>query len=187
MMHKGTVRLETDRLLLRRFAMEDAEAMYRNWASEDAVTKFLTWPTHESVQTTKAVLGSWVAAYQSDDFYTWAIEWKETKEVIGSISVVAIREKVASAEIGYCMGTRWWGRGIMPEAGREVVRFLFDEVGVQRIAAVHATENPKSGRVMQKIGMRYEGTLRKAGFCNQGVVDEVCYSILKDEYQTGRT
>lgn len=70
----------------------------------------------------------------------------------------------------------------MPEAGKEVVRYLLKDVGFKRVAAVHAKANPKSGRVMQKIGMTYEGMLRKAGFCNQGVIGEVWYSILKDAY-----
>ena len=70
----------------------------------------------------------------------------------------------------------------MPEAGREIVKYLFEEVGFNRIAANHDKNNPKSGRVMQKIGMTYEGTLRQAGFCNRGIVDEVFYSILKEEF-----
>ena len=181
--HKGTVFLETERLILRSFVMEDAEVMYRNWASDDEVTKFLTWPTHTDIEVSKAVLSTWIADYEKPDFYQWAIELKEIGEVIGSISVVRINEKVASAELGYCIGTKWWGRGIMPEAGKEVVRYLFEEVGFDRIAAVHAKDNLKSGRVMQKIGMTYEGTRRQAGFCNQGVIDEVWYSILKNEYR----
>ncbi len=183
MNHKGTVLLETDRLILRKFVIEDSEAMYNNWASEDEVTKFLTWPTHSDVEVTKAVLSSWIADYNKADFYNWAIELKEIGEVIGNISVVHVKENIECAEFGYCMGTKWWGLGIMPEAGKEVVRYLFEEVGFNRIAATHAKNNPKSGRVMQKIGMTYEGILRKAGFCNQGVVDEVWYSILRDEYQ----
>lgn len=182
MLHKGTVTLETGRLLLRQFTMEDAESMYRNWASEDAVTKYLTWPPHSNVEVTKAVLRDWVEGYQSAAYYHWAIALKETGELIGSITVVKIQEKTAGAELGYCIGSRWWGRELMPEAGRAVVRYLFESVGFRRIAATHARENLKSGRVMQKIGMKYEGTLRQAGFCNQGVVDEVWYSILKDEY-----
>ena len=181
--HKGTILLETDRLILRRFVMEDSEAMYHNWASEDEVTKFLTWPTHPDVEVTKDVISSWIANYNKADFYNWAIELKEIGEVIGSIAVVHIKDNIAGAELGYCMGTKWWGSGIMPEAGKEVVRFLFEEVGFNRISAAHDKNNPKSGRVMQKIGMTYEGTLRKAGFCNQGVIDEVWYSILKDEYR----
>ena len=60
MNHKGTTKLETKRLILRRFVIEDAKAMYQNWASEDEVTKFLTWPTHTSIDTTKTVLTGWI-------------------------------------------------------------------------------------------------------------------------------
>ncbi len=180
--HKGTVTLETDRLVLRRFTLDDAGTMYKNWASEDAVTKYLTWPTHESVDVTRAVLADWVSRYDNADFYNWAIELKELCQVIGSISVVTRKQTVDSCELGWCMGSRWWGQGIMPEAGRAVLRYLFTEVGFERVAAAHAVGNPKSGRVMQKLGMRYEGTLRRAGRCNQGVIDEVWYAILKDEF-----
>ncbi len=182
MNHKGTVTLETDRLILRRFTLDDAETMYKNWASEDAVTEYLTWPTHESVDVTRAVLSDWTAAYERADYYNWAIELKELGQVIGSITVGPQKPAVAGCELGWCMGSAWWGRGIMPEAGQAVLRYLFDEVGFERVAAAHAVGNPKSGRVMQKLGMRYEGTMRRAGRCNQGVIDEVWYAILKDEF-----
>ncbi|MBQ4523154.1 MAG: GNAT family N-acetyltransferase, partial [Lachnospiraceae bacterium] len=78
MNHKGTVKLETERLILRRFVIEDAKAMYENWASEDEVTKFLTWPTHSSVEDTRFVLNHWINSYEKSDFYNWAIELKET-------------------------------------------------------------------------------------------------------------
>lgn len=77
MNHKGTILLKTDRLILRKFVMEDADIMYKNWASEDEVTKFLTWPTHSDVEVTKAVLRSWIENYNKADFYNWAIELKE--------------------------------------------------------------------------------------------------------------
>ena len=182
MNHAGTKIIETERLTLRRFVMEDAEAVYKNWASEDEVTKFLTWPTHANVEVTKKVLENWISNYANPDFYNWGIEIRETGELIGNISVVSIKENVKEAMIGYCMGTKWWGQGIMPEAGKAVVRYLFEETGFHRIAANHDKNNPKSGRVMQKIGMTYEGTLRSAGFCNQGIIDDVWYSILKEEF-----
>jgi len=186
MNHKGTVLLETERLYLRKFEIGDAGAMYSNWASEDEVTKFLTWPTHTDIAITREVLNCWITNYQRADFYNWAIELKELGEVVGNISVVCIKEPVASAELGYCIGTKWWGQGLMPEAGREVIRYLFEEAGFNRVAAAHAKDNRKSGRVMRKIGMVCEGTLRASGKCNQGVVDEVWYSILRNEYQSRR-
>lgn len=182
MKHLGTAMLETARLKLRRFTIEDAGNMYKNWASEDEVTRFLTWPTHASVEVTREVLSKWVTNYEKQDYYNWAIEIKETGEIVGNISVVDIKENVEGAVLGYCMGTRWWGNGIMPEAGKAVVKYLFEQVGFHRIAAAHNKNNPKSGRVMQKIGMTYEGTLRSAGYCNQGVFDVVWYSILREEF-----
>lgn len=182
MKHLGTVKIKTPRLKLRRFSIKDAEEMYANWASEDEVTKYLTWPTHENVEITKKVLREWVLNYESLDNYNWAIELKKTREIIGSISVVKITPNINSAELGYCMGTKWWGQEIMPEAGKAVTKFLFEEVGLNRIAAAHDQNNPKSGRVMQKMGMKYEGTLRSGGFNNQGIIDVVRYSILKEEY-----
>ena len=181
--HQGTIKIETDRLILRRFKIEDADVMYRNWASDDEVTKYLTWPTHANVNVTRMVLEDWIQKYNNPDFYNWAIELKQIGELIGNLSVVKHEEKTGSAAIGWCMGKRWWGQRIMPEAARAVLQFLFEEVGFNRIAAQHDKENAKSGRVMQKIGMIREGTLRASGKNNQGIVDEVYYSILKDDYE----
>lgn len=181
MEHKGTKRLETERLILRRYTETDAEPMYRNWASDPEVSKYLTWPTHPSVEVTKSLVRDWIARYEKPDYYNWVIELKETGEVVGNISVVDIKEKVEAAIIGYCMGQAWWGRGIMPEALTEVMRYLFDEVGMNRVAACHDSNNPKSGRVMQKAGMKYEGIMRGAGRNNQGIMDEVWYGLLRSD------
>ncbi|MCM1194878.1 MAG: GNAT family N-acetyltransferase, partial [Firmicutes bacterium] len=71
---------------------------------------------------------------------------------------------------------------ITPEAGNAVIKFLFEKVKVNRIAAAHDKNNPQSGRVMQKLGMTYEGTFRESGYNNQGVIDEVWYAIIKEDY-----
>lgn len=184
--HQGTKKLETERLILRQFKIEDYVEMYNNWACEDVVTKFLTWQTHTNLDVTKSVLADWILKYANKDFYNWAIELKEENRLIGNISVVSLREETLSAILGYCMGSKWWGKEIMPEAGKAVLKYLFEEVGFNRIAANHDKNNPKSGRVMQKIGMTYEGTLRSAGFCNQGIIDDVRYSILKSEWELNR-
>ena len=180
--HKGTQRLETTRLILRKFTMDDARAMYENWASDPEVTKFLTWPPHGSVGVTEQVLKSWVDGYGQDDFYQWAIVPKELGDApIGSISVVSHNDKARIAHIGYCIGKRWWHRGFTSEALQAVMDFLFDEVGVQRIETRHAPNNPHSGGVMKKCGMKYEGTLRRSDVNNQGICDACWYSILDDE------
>ena len=180
--HKGTVTIETDRLILRRFAMEDAEAMFRRWASDDEVTKHLTWPTHSSVEISKMVLTDWTSHYPEPDFYNWAIVLKENgPEPIGNISVVGIDNKVDAAMMGYCMSRAHWRKGIMAEALTAVIAFLFDEVGFNRVEADHDPNNPASGRVMEKSGMRHEGILRQAGRSNQGIIDVSRWAILKSD------
>lgn len=181
MKNKGTKTMETDRLILRRFRLEDAGQMYENWASDPEVTKFLTWPTHADVNVTKTLLESWIGRYEDPATYNWVMELKSTHEVIGNISVVRLREDIAAADMGYCMGKAWWGQGYMPEALRAVIEFLFMEVGLNRIAACHDVNNPKSGRVMDKAGMKLEGIWRAAGKNNMGICDEVWHSILREE------
>ena len=176
--HKGTVFLETDRLILRRFTREDAQAMFDHWASDSEVTKYLTWPTHENIDISAVVIQDWIAHYDEPNFYLWAIELKERKAPIGSISVVHQNDKVAKMEIGYCIGKTWWNRGITSEALAAVINFLLEEVGAQRIEACHDPRNPYSGAVMRKCGMHYEGTQRQAGINNSGKCDLSWYSIL---------
>jgi len=182
----GTLRLETGRLLLRPFAVEDAPAMYRNWASDPEVTKFLTWPPHESPEGTRSLLEEWCAAYADPTLYQWAIVLKALGEPIGSISVVSRDERVEGAELGWCIGRPWWHQGITSEAAGRVIAFLFEEVGLGRISACHDTENPNSGAVMRKCGMSYEGTARKGVRDARGIVDGAWYAILREDYEKGR-
>ena len=182
MTHKGTCKLETKQLLLRRFTMSDAQAMFRNWANDTEVTKFLTWAPHGDIAVTRRVLNEWIEAYESPDSYSWAIVPKSVGEPIGSMGVVRRDDNVNSVHIGYCIGKAWWRQGYTPEALTEIVRFFFEEVRVNRIDSRHDTRNPNSGKVMMKAGLRYEGTFRQADVNNQGVGDSVYYAILAEDY-----
>ena len=174
--------LETLRLRLRRCREDDAEAMFHNWCSEDKVTEYLTWPSHKSIGVTELVLEDWVARYEQAEFYQWLLELKSNGEAIGTISVVAQDEKLASMHLGYCLGSRWWGQGLMTEALTAVIEHLFEQVGVNRIDAKHDTRNPGSGRVMEKAGMSYEGLSRQSIVSNKGLGDAKHYAILREDY-----
>ena len=184
--HKGTQTIETSRLILRRACLEDAEPMFRNWASDPEVTKYLTWPTYEKVETAYQILDLWAGEYEKPDYYQWMIVLKELGEPIGSISVVRQNDRVEESEIGYCIGSRWWHKGIMTEALNAVIEYLFTEVGMNRVAARHDPNNPHSGGVMRKCGMKYEGTNRACDRNNQGICDAAQYSILRSEWQKPR-
>lgn len=181
MHHIGTRPIQTRRLLLRRFTVDDAEAMFANWANDPQVTKYLTWAPHENVEVTRALLQCWVADYEKNDHYQWAIVYKG--QLIGSIAVVELKRSAEVAEIGYCIGKPWWHKGIMTEALGAVIEFLFARVGVNSVCAQHDTKNPHSGDVMKKCGMTCDGILREYGRNRQGICDVAQYSILKREWR----
>lgn len=182
MNHMGTVKIETKRLLLRQFTESDVEAAFNNWTSDEKVTEFLSWPTHKSIDITKNVLNGWIKSYEKNNFYQWAIVLKSINESIGTISVVNTKENLNIVHIYYCIGSKWWNQGIASEAFSGIIPFFFDEVKVNRIEAQHDPNNPNSGKVMVKCGLKYEGTLRQADFSNKGIVDAAMYSILASDY-----
>lgn len=182
MKHCGTQRIETERLILRRHTVEDAEAMYKNWANDPEVTKFLTWSPHPSSKASRILLEEWVPQYERDNYYQWAIVLKELgDEPIGGISAVTIRDDIDAVQIGYCIGRAFWHKGIMSEALSAVIDFFFDKVGANRIECRHDPRNPHSGMVMKKCGMQYEGTMRSADKNNLGLCDTCWYSLLRSD------
>ena len=183
MEHLGTLTLETQRLILRKTLESDYELMFRNWANDERVTRFLTWAPYESAEQLKDTYHQYLLDNQNKpDFYGWKIVLKESGEPIGAIDVVNFREDIEEAEIGYCLGAYWWHLGIMTEAFKRVIRFLFEEVGVNRITATYDPRNPRSGDVMKKCELQYEGTSRQAGKNMQGVCDVSRYALLKEDY-----
>lgn len=183
MNNKGTQRIETKRLILRKFKVSDAQQMFDNWASDSEVEKYLTWPPHETVEFTKKLLTDWVKQYQKDDYYTWCIEFKENSQAIGSIASVEVLQEIKAVRIGYCIGRYYWDKGIMTEALSAVIKFFFEDVGMNRIQAEHDINNPVSGKVMTKCGMKYEGTHIQAARNQQGLCDIAVYGIVKHDYR----
>lgn len=179
--HLGTSELETERLLLRKFQIDDAPIMYQNWTSDEEVTKYLTWATHQSLQDTQDYVNFCISSYDNPQSYRWLIIEKDSQQLIGDISVVSIEDKTKTAGLGWVLARQHWGKGYMPEAANTVLDYLFEQVGFNRIYAVHDSQNPQSGRVMEKIGMTYEGTMRQAGCNNRGHVDLKMYAILKED------
>lgn len=182
MEHIGTQTIETERLILRRFQNGDEKQMFKNYTSSEKVTEFLTWRAHKQESDTKAYLENIVLPeYEKETTYRWAVVLKEIGEVIGCIDVVEQNDRKKCAELGWVIGENFWGKGIMPEAGKVVLETLFN-VGYIRIQAIHHHANLKSGRVMQKLGMAHEGCLAKCNLDKDGnLVDCDIYAIIKGE------
>ena len=183
MKHLGTNKLETDRLILRPFTLNDTQAMYQNWATDHEVTKYLTWKPHDSIEVTKQYIEYIMEQYDNLFTYDWGIEVKENHELIGTIGTVKIDPEVESVHIGYCLGKKWWNQGYMTEAMEAVIGYLFEEVEVNRIDARYDIRNIASGKVMKACGMNYEGTWKQSDRNNHGRCDCAWYAILREEYK----
>lgn len=178
--HGGTKTLKTNRLLLRRFVREDALDMFQ-WASNPEVVRYLSYAPHESLEQTRAILDSWVNGYWHSDAYNWAIVYNG--RVIGNIAVVSRDDACFSCHLGWQIDVDCWNKGIMTEAAEAVVDYLFGEVGFDRITSGHDIKNIGSGRVMQKIGMKLEGTFRRYIYRKDGSIgDKNYYAILKSDW-----
>lgn len=180
MFHKGTQQLETERLILRRFTAEDAEDMYKNWANDEEVTKYLRWTPYASVEAVREFLERNIKLYENPNNYFWVIQIKNG-ECIGTISAQCY-DNDYRAEIAYCAGRAFWGKGYITEAVKEVIRFLFEEVGVNRVEAYHSVNNPASGAVMRKAGMKLEGHAKQKYYCRMGFQDCDLYGLTKEDY-----
>lgn len=184
MEHKGTVRLESPRLILRRYEMSDAPAMHENWATDSQTTKYLSWKPHESLSATVEYISGIITLYDNPKNYIWVIEYKDENTVIGSIDFHAISDRDERVELGYCMGSRWWNRGLMTETVRTVIDFAFGSLGAHKIAASYEEDNVASGKVMMKNKMIYEGRLRSHFRRKDGTyADVLYYGILRDEWE----
>ena len=179
----GTKALTTKRLVLRRYTMDDVDAIYTGWANDPEVTRFLHWPTHPDVDVTRAVLQTWVERYAEEGYYNWGIVLDG--KVLGNIAVVGCNTADAWAEVGYALSRAYWGQGIMTEALERVIAFLFEEVGVHRVMLKHDVDNVGSGRVMEKNGLVKEGVLRQEHLRKDGTRGDIAiYAILADEWRT---
>ena len=177
----NTKTLETERLILRKFTIDDAEGMFKNWATDPLTNKYLSWELHKSIDESKSIIEDWLKRYESG-FYNWVVELKDTHEIIGNICEEGKNLKHKTISVGYCYGSKYWNNGYASEALRRVIEYLLTEQDFYLVEANHRSSNPASGRVMQKAGMKYDGTLRERRIDIDGTrADMLYYSITKNE------
>ena len=148
--------LHTERLSLRPMHPIDAEDMF-DYANREDVTRYLLWNPHPNISYTKDYLRYIQGRYALGDFYDWAIIDKESRRMIGTCGFTRINTDNNSGEIGYVLHPDFWGKGYACEAARCVIDFGFERLGLHRIEARFMKGNEQSLRVMEKLGMRFEG------------------------------
>lgn len=176
--------LETDRLILRKIRKSDAEDFFR-YASDEEVARHVLWHAHRSIADTKRQIRIYRKQYRHGDPSSFAIIEKKSKRMIGTIGYMWIDTVDCSAEIGYSLCREYWNRGLMTEALKEIIRFSFSILMLNRLEAQHGTDNPASGKVMEKCGMTKEGILRQRVINKGRLTDIALYSILREEYTGG--
>lgn len=173
--------LETDRLILRRMQLSDADDMHE-YAKRDDVTRHLTWEPHPSILYTREYLAYVSVHYTAGDFFDWAVVERESERMIGTCGFTRFHCEADSAEIGYVLNPAFWGRGIATEAVGAVIRFGFERLELNRIEARFMDGNEASRRVMEKNGMRFEGISRQSMYIKGAYRDVGTCAILRRDY-----
>ncbi len=179
-----TKTLETDRLILRKITIDDAEGLYKNWASDEQTNKYIGYKLHYNVEQTKKLIYKWISEYYSGAI-RWCVELKETHEIIGMIHATTNKLQDKSTQVGYSYGSKFWGNGYATEALEKVIAYLFENCDFYIVESVFYSWNEASGRVMEKAGMRKDAELRSRAIHQEtgerGSI--IYYSITKDEYE----
>ena len=173
--------LQTERLILRRMRVSDAEDMY-HYARRPEVTRYLLWSPHPDIYHTQDYLRYLATRYAAGTFYDWGVILKQNGRMIGTCGFTTIDCAHDAAEIGYVLNPDYHGMGIATEAVEAVLAFGFDKLLLHRIEARFMEGNDASLRVMEKVGMRFEGW-RRESMLVKGSYRTIGYSsILFDEY-----
>jgi ribosomal-protein-alanine N-acetyltransferase len=174
--------LVTERLLLRPFTLADAPIVQKMAGDKDVASMTLNIPHPYEDGMAEEWIGTHRQNFEAGEEAVFAIVLQEGNTLIGAIGLTINREH-ERAEMGYWIGKPYWGNGYCTEAAREVVRYGFTALNLTRIQATHFVHNPASGRVMEKIGMTYEGCLRQYVKKWGDFIDLKMYAILRTEYK----
>ncbi|MCT7969072.1 GNAT family N-acetyltransferase [Laspinema sp. D1] len=174
--------LESDRLILRKMTLEDAPDLFE-YASDPEVAQYTTWYPHQSLEDSHIFLNSVLENYQTPKGFNWGIIHKDHSKLIGTCGLVDWVQSDHYAEIGYALARPYWGQGYMPESVKAVVAFSFQETDLNRIEGRCKLPNHASARVMEKVGMKFEGILRQQMFIKGSFHDMKLYAILREDWE----
>lgn len=177
------IKYETERLIVREWESKDYLDLFE-YASDEEVTKFLVFPTYKTKNEAKERIKYLIEKYKGNDkLGDFAIELKGAKKVIGSINLSLHSLKAGGiVSVGYTLNKNYQGKGYMTECLKASFKFIKRNNLAKRIRAIHDVANTKSGAVMKRCGMTFEGIARKAGENNFHSRHDVAnYSILDEE------
>ncbi|MCC6146264.1 MAG: GNAT family N-acetyltransferase [Anaerolineaceae bacterium] len=173
--------LGTERLILRPVQLNDAPAVFK-YSQDPQMTRYTRWMPHCRLEDSIFFIEQILAQYAAGKPAPWAVVLKEGKQMIGTTGFVHWSPIHARGEIGYAIGRQWWGNGYALEAARAALAFGFKTLRCNRIEAMCDVANLSSARVMEKLGMRFEGVLRQYLYMQDSHRDVRIYSLLFSEW-----
>jgi len=173
----------TRRLVLRPFVIADAKDVMRLAGDKSIAANTLNIPHPYQAGMAEEWIASHPGKFEKGELANFAITLAADQSLIGAIGLTIVPAHFR-AELGYWIGRPFWGNGFATESGKAVLKYGFETLGLERIHAGHFSNNPASGKVMEKLGMRHEGALRKHVFKSGEFIDLENYAVLKEEFQT---
>jgi RimJ/RimL family protein N-acetyltransferase len=174
--------LTTERLLLRALRSDDAPMLSETANDPDIAGKLSSMPYPYTLDEATKFIHDVQCGYKEGEAIEFAIVGKATGDLMGMIAM-DLNHRDNHATIGYWLGKTYWGRGYATEVLREILRFGFETLKLHRMAGHHFHNNPASGRVLQKAGMKQEGRRVEHFYKNGEYLDIVDYGILAREWQ----
>ncbi|MCM3734977.1 GNAT family N-acetyltransferase [Bacillus cytotoxicus] len=173
--------LITERLRLRPLTIDDATDVFE-YASNLEIATYTVWYPHETLEDSQIFVQSILDQYEKGEIATYGIELKNEKKIIGTCGFIDYEKNHHKAELAYALSPNYWGQGFATEAAKACIHYGFAILQLNRIEAGCHASNTQSERVMKRLGMQYEGTMRKDMFVKGAYRDTKIYSILREEY-----
>jgi RimJ/RimL family protein N-acetyltransferase len=178
--------LRTRRLLLRSFAAEDAERVRELAGAREIADTTISIPHPYPRGAAERWIEVLPQLFEAGVGAHFAVTSAENGELLGSVALRDVDREHSQAELGFWVGVPWWGRGYATEAAREVIRFGFETLALNRIYAHHMLRNPASGKVLRKLGMTQEGLLRQRVRKWGRFEDVAVYAVLHQDLVSAR-
>jgi ribosomal-protein-alanine N-acetyltransferase len=172
--------LETERLVLRTMTLNDIDFIYDLFSKPETNR----YSVYEDIKSREEAIDLYDKFMKpgSPTHFRLGVELKETQELVGTLGFYAYNKEHKRAEMGFDLLKSHWGKGIMTEAVRALIRYGFEEMELNRIEATVDPENIRSIRLLERMGFMKEGRLRKRHFYKVRYHDELVFGILKEDW-----
>jgi RimJ/RimL family protein N-acetyltransferase/putative methionine-R-sulfoxide reductase with GAF domain len=175
---------ETARMILRKFNQADLQDVF-NYCKNPNVARYVTWMAHQTLSDSQNFIDYAIDSYAKGNIDPMAIVLKDDpkKKVIGSIGIMSTSPKNRTYELAYAISEENWGKGLAVEASKPLINYVFKKFAIERLQCRCDILNPQSSRVMEKLGMNYEGTLKASMYLKGKTRDIHMYSIIKSDFK----